>query len=79
MTNVLIDDVPRLAETELSQHLVLCDKTGRVLGHYLPTALYNRLVCQSESARVGTEELQRRLAEPGRRSLVEIWDRLEKS
>jgi hypothetical protein len=79
MTNVLIEDVPRLDEAELSQHLVVCDKTGRVLGHYLPAELYNRLVCQSASSQVSTEELQRRLREPGAKSLSEIWSRLEKS
>lgn len=78
MTNLLIDDVRRLDETELSQHLVVCDKTGRVLGHYLPAELYNRLVCQSASAQVSTEELQCRLREPGVKSLSEIWGRLEK-
>jgi hypothetical protein len=79
MTNVSIDDVRRLAETELSQHLVLCDKTGRVLGHYLPTPRYNRLVCQSESARVSTEGVAAAPGRASRKSLAEIWDRLEKS
>ena len=79
MTNVLIGDVRQLDEAELSQHLVVCDKTGRVLGHYLPAEQYNRLVCRSASAQVSTDELQRRLREPGAKSLAEIWGRLEKS
>ena len=67
----------RLDENELSQHLVVCDKTGRVLGHYLRAELYDRLVCKSASAQVSTEELQLRLREPGAKSLSEIWSRLE--
>ncbi len=79
MTNVLIEDIHRIGETDLSRHLVVCDKTGRVLGHYLPTELYNRLVCHSASALVSTEQLRHRLSEPGGRSLPEIWERLGKS
>ena len=78
MTHISIDDGRRLGELELSEHFAVCDKTGRVLGHYLPAPLYNRLVCESVSARVSTEELRKRMAEPGGSSLAEIWERLER-
>jgi hypothetical protein len=79
MTDVLIDDVPRLDEAKLSQHLVVYDKTGRVLGHYLPAALYEQLCLKSSGPRASTEELRRRLHEPGGKSLSEIWNDLDRS
>ena len=78
MTNVLIDDVPRLDETKLTQHFTVCDKTGRVLGHYLPVALYDRLFRQPAGGRASTEELRRRLREEPGRSLARIWNDLER-
>lgn len=77
MTNVVIDDVPRLDEAKLAEHLLVCDKSGRVLGHDLPVALYERLFPHSSGPKATTEELNRRLNEPGGKSLAEIFERLE--
>ncbi len=79
MTKVSIDDIRHLQDADVGQHLIVCDKTGRVLGHYLPTELYDRLICQSASAHVSTEELRQRLSEPDGRELTEIWERLARS
>lgn len=71
--------MPRLLITELvpetlralTHPVELVDEAGVVLGQYVPTA------CVREP-QLSREELERRLAEPGGRTLAEIMTDLEK-
>ena len=79
MTQVTLEDMQKLPERNLSEHLLVCDKSGQVVGHYLPVDAYNRLVCQWAGSQVTTEELRRRMEEKGGRTLSEIWADLRNS
>ncbi len=76
MTQVTLEEMQKLPERNLTEHLVVCDKTGHVVGHYLPVDAYNRLVCQWANSQVTTDKLQQRLEEKGGRTLTEIWAEL---
>jgi len=57
----------------------LCDQWGRTLGRFLSERVYRRLLYDWANAQVTDEELQRRLQQPGGRTLAEIWARLQDS
>jgi hypothetical protein len=77
MTRVVLDDVLRARLKNLDQQLEVCDESGRTLGHFLPAELYHRLLYDWGNAQISDEELERRLNEPGGRTLAEIWSNLE--
>ena len=79
MTQVTLEEMQKLPERNLSQHLVVCDKSGHVVGHYLPVDVYKRLVCEWASSHVTTDQLRRRSEEKGGRTLTEIWADLAKA
>jgi hypothetical protein len=63
---------------DLAQHVELCDESGRTLGHFLPSAVYDKLfyaLLAAESP-YSPEDLQRSHQESGGRTLAEIWQRL---
>ena len=55
----------------------LCDESGQPLGYFLSEEVYRRLLYDWANAQITDEELQRRLQEPGGRTLAEIWARLQ--
>jgi hypothetical protein len=78
MTKLVLDPLLREKLRDV-QEAELCDESGRTLGHYLSEEAYRRLVYQWANAQITDEELERRLQEPGGRSLAEIQADLEKS
>jgi hypothetical protein len=77
MTKVVIDDA--LAKQFVDPHacVELCDKSGRVLGHFYPLeneddALYAKYQCP-----LSEEELERREKAPGGSTLAEFWQRMD--
>jgi hypothetical protein len=62
----------------LDQEVELCDENGRIIGHYLPDALYHELFYAALAANSphSKEELRRRHQETGGHSLSEIWKSL---
>jgi len=54
----------------------LCDEQGHVLGRYLSNEAFRRFVYDLAKTQLTDEQIERRLKEPGGRSLEEIWQRL---
>jgi hypothetical protein len=76
MSKVTLDPQLRAKLNGLNEQLEICDEAGKTVGHYLPDAVYMRLLYDSVNARVTDEELRRAADEPGGCSLAEIWQRL---
>jgi hypothetical protein len=77
MQKVILDEALRSKLNGLNEHLELCDESGKRLGHFLPEELFREwLIALSEAEICSDEELDRRMQEPGGRSLKEIWERL---
>ena len=76
MIKVILDKAVRVSFDNV-QEAELCDESGRTVGHFLSADAYRRLLYDWANAQVTDEELQRRLDEPGGRSLAEIQTRLE--
>jgi hypothetical protein len=49
MDKIILDPALREKLNGLGREFELCDETGRTLGHYLPDALYRKLVLVSEA------------------------------
>jgi hypothetical protein len=77
MVRMVLD--PNLhAKLEGVREVEFCDASGRTVGHFLSEEAYRRLLYEWANAQISDEELQRRLEEPGGRSLDEILADLEK-
>ena len=75
MSKLELDAEMRSKLDGINDHVELCDETGKTVGHFLPTALYERMYYAAlalESPH-SPEELKRRRNETGGRSLKEIW------
>jgi hypothetical protein len=78
MTKLVLDPTLRAKFQNLNE-AELCDESGRTLGRFLSEEAYRRLVYDFANAQVTDDELQRRLEEPGGRTLAEIRARLKDS
>jgi hypothetical protein len=77
MDKVILDPALREKLNGLDREVELCDETGRTVGHYLPDAVYRKLVLASLKIRLTEEEIEQRRQQKGTgRSLAEIWKRL---
>lgn len=79
MSKVILDAEIRLKLDGLSQPTEFCDSDGRTVGHFLPAAVYEKLlyaVAEAQRPPLSPEETERRRREPGGRSLQEIWKSL---
>jgi hypothetical protein len=76
MTRVVLDEALRAKLKGLTDEIEICDERGRVVGHYLPTEQYHRLIYDWINSQIDDQELKRRQNEPGGRTLGEIWQRL---
>jgi len=78
MNKVLLNDAVCTELRDLEE-AELCDRSGQTVGHFLSETLYRRLLYDWANAQISDEELQRRLQQPGGRTLAEIWDRVNNS
>jgi hypothetical protein len=77
MTKIVVDEPLRSKLHDLKDPAELCDESGQTVGHFLPPQLYHSLLYKAlEEPGLTPEEIERRLAKPGGRSLAEIWKRL---
>jgi hypothetical protein len=76
MQKLVVDDDLRSKLNDLQGELEFCDASGRTLGHFVPTDLYREMLVAWSEGHISEEELNRRMNEPGGRSLHEIWQRL---
>ena len=73
MTRVVLDseDCRKLGHVQKSAEV--CDESGRIIGHLLSGSLYKRIILDLGNAQISDEELMRRRALPGGKSLQDIW------
>jgi hypothetical protein len=77
MQKVILNEDLRSKLNGLNEHLELCDDTGKRLGHFLPEHIFREwLIALSKDEISSAEELDRRMQEPGDKTLKEIWQRL---
>ena len=76
MTKVVVDEALRSKLNGLDKQVELCEESGRTVGHFLPDALYKKLLYAFDHCPYTEEEIRRHMEEPGGRTLAEIWQRL---
>ena len=78
MGKLTLDSDLRNKLGSLGAPVEFCDEAGHVVGHFLPAPLYEDLFYAALAAESPhtKEELKRRHAERGGRSLAEIWKSL---
>jgi hypothetical protein len=76
MTKVTIDESLRSKLNGLDDQMEFCDESGQTMGHFLPDAVYRKLLYTFDQCPYSEEELRRHMEEPGGRTLDEIWRRL---
>jgi hypothetical protein len=75
MTRVILDADLKVRLNGLKDQLEICDPDGRTVGHFLPEAVYRKLLYQAVEAACPhrADERERRRLETGGRSLAEFW------
>jgi hypothetical protein len=81
MSKVTLDPMLRAKLNGLSEPLEMCDESGKVVGHFLPAADYEKLMYRLAEAMCPytPEELAQAQQETGGRPLAEIWKTLGQS
>jgi len=76
MTRVIVDESLRSKLNGLDDQVEFCDESGRTMGHFLPDAVYKKLLYTFDQCPYTEEDIRRFMEEPGGRTLAEIWQRL---
>jgi hypothetical protein len=76
MSKIVLDEALRSKLNGLNEPLELYDDSGKRMGHFLPEQLFSEWIMALSKARISDEDLDRRMEEPGGKSLNEIWERL---
>jgi hypothetical protein len=76
MKNIVLDDALRSKIGDLKEEAQLCDESGQAVGFLMPMSAYYRLV-ESTLPPISEEEMERRFAEPGAKTLNEIKRQLD--
>ena len=76
MNRVVVDPATLAKLRDVRQALELCDETGRVVGHVVPTVEHSQYA--ELEPRISEDELDRRERIRGGRSLADILTDLEK-
>src|SRR5262245_13880260 len=79
VNKLVLDESLRHKLNGLTEPVEVCDPTGHTVGHFVPASLYHQLLYDGLESPISEEELQRRLQEPGGRTLAEIMADLERS
>jgi len=72
MNRAVVDDAFRAKLDEFRTQTELCDKEGRVIGVYIPTASQVNKWYDQLRGRYTEEELDRRCNEPGEKTTAEV-------
>lgn len=77
MTRITIPDAFAAHVYDVTTSVELCDQSGLVLGTFVPALHEDREAYKEFKSPISDEEFQRRLAEPGGKSLAEIWKEID--
>jgi hypothetical protein len=78
MSKVVLDNHLRAKLNGLNSPVEICDETGQTVGHFLPSALYNKFAYASLATECpySAQELERMHQETGGRALSDLWKEL---
>lgn len=78
MQTIVLDPELRAKLNGLDQEVEIRDEAGKTVGHYVPEALYRKMLYAAAEAACpySEEELERMRHETGGRPLAEIWKSL---
>lgn len=76
MSKVIVDDDLRSKLNGLNETFEFCEPSGKTVGHFVPHEKFLQLVYAWEKSTMSIDELKRRAAKPGGKSLAEIWKKL---
>jgi hypothetical protein len=76
MTKIVLDPVQQSQLTGLNHQIPVCDQTGKVLGFFLPPALYKKLVYKNVDVPFSEEELRQFRQSGEGCSLAEFWQKM---
>jgi hypothetical protein len=79
VSKIVLDSDLRSRLNGLNEHLEVCDEQGHTVGHFLPAEMYQQLMYASVQIPYSEDEIKRRRAETGGRSLAEFWKSLGQS
>jgi hypothetical protein len=76
MDKIILDPVQQSQLTGVKQQIPICDQAGKVLGFFLPPALYKKLVYQNAEVPFSEAELQQFRESGDGCSLAEFWKKM---
>jgi hypothetical protein len=76
MEKIILDSAQQSQLTGVNQQIPVCDQTGKVLGFFLPPALYKKLVYKNVAVPFTEEELNQFRQSGGGCSLAEFWQKM---
>jgi hypothetical protein len=76
MEKIILDPVQQSQVSGLKQQVPVCDQAGKVIGFFLPPALYKKLVYQNADVPFSDEELKRFRQSGDGCSLPEFWEKM---
>jgi hypothetical protein len=71
MSAIVLDADLRAKLNGLNEKVEVRDEAGNIVGHFLPSEEYYRLLCKTIEIPYSKEEIARRRAEKGGRTLME--------
>ena len=77
MEKIILDPVQQSQLVGVSQQVPVCDQAGKVLGFFLPPALYKKLVYKNAAVPFTEEELQQFRQSGDCCSLAEFWKKMD--
>ena len=81
MSKITLDPVLRSKLNGLNEELEVCNESGETVGHYLPTATYQKLLYQIAEAQYprSKDELAKLRNQTGGTTLAEFWKKMGRS
>ena len=76
MSQVIVDDTMRARFDSYKTPVDICDRTGRVLGKFVPAQSPEKISAPADGCPYTEEQLDTMRKETGGRSLSEIWKSL---
>jgi hypothetical protein len=76
MEKLILDPMQQSQLTGVSQQVPVCDQSGKVLGFFLPPALYKKLVYKNADVPFTEEELLKFRQSGDGSSLADFWQKM---
>jgi CRISPR/Cas system-associated endonuclease Cas1 len=76
MTQIILPDAAISQLAAAQDPVVICDAAGKVLGTFFPETEHDPSLYAGVESPLTPEERERRLREPGRKTLTQIWKEL---